>query len=88
MDMSLSLTPGEFHGQRNLEGYSPWVAKILTRLRNYTFFQGDNLSHPPVKDCKEVRLTLTCLRLAILEDICKDGIVFLLCFLTSPISDP
>ena len=32
-------------------------AKILTWLRNYTFFQGDNLSHPPVKECKEVRLT-------------------------------
>ena len=24
--------PGEFHGQRSLAGYSPWVAKSRTRL--------------------------------------------------------
>ena len=24
--------PGEFHGQRSLVGYSPWVAKSRTRL--------------------------------------------------------
>ena len=26
--------PGEFHGQRSLAGYSPWVAKGWTRLSN------------------------------------------------------
>ena len=26
--------PGESHGQRSLEGYSPWVAKSQTRLGN------------------------------------------------------
>ena len=25
-----SILPGEFHGQRNLAGYSPWVAKSWT----------------------------------------------------------
>ena len=26
--------PGEAHGQRNLAGYSPWVAESQTRLSN------------------------------------------------------
>ena len=26
--------PGEFHGQRSLVGYSPWVAKRWTQLSN------------------------------------------------------
>ena len=29
--------PGEFHGQRSLVGYSPWVAKSKTYLRDYHF---------------------------------------------------
>ena len=28
--------PGEPHGQRRLEGYSPWVTKTLTRLSHWT----------------------------------------------------
>ena len=28
------LLPGEFHGQRSLVGYSPWIAKSQTRLSN------------------------------------------------------
>ena len=27
-----SILAGEFHGQRSLAGYSPWVAKRLKRL--------------------------------------------------------
>ena len=26
------LLPGEFHGERSLTGYSPWVTKSQTRL--------------------------------------------------------
>ena len=29
--------PGKSHGQRSLAGYSPWVPKSRTRLRNFTF---------------------------------------------------
>ena len=29
--------PGEFHGQRNLVGYSPWVAKSWTQLSDWYF---------------------------------------------------
>ena len=29
--------PGEFHGQRNLVGYSPWVAKSRTLLSDFHF---------------------------------------------------
>ena len=29
--------PGESHGQRSLEGYSPWGCKESTRLNNFTF---------------------------------------------------
>ena len=29
--------PGEFHGQRNLAGYSPWVAKSWTQLSDWHF---------------------------------------------------
>ena len=29
--------PGEFHGQRSLAGYSPWVTKSQTRLSNHHF---------------------------------------------------
>ena len=25
-----NILPGEFHGQRSLQGYSPWVAKSQT----------------------------------------------------------
>ena len=32
--------PGEFHGQRSLAGYSPWVTKSQTRLRNFHFTSG------------------------------------------------
>ena len=28
------LLPGEFHGQRSLEGYSPWGRKSRTQLSN------------------------------------------------------
>ena len=28
--------PGEFHGQRNLVGYSPWVLKELDRTEQVT----------------------------------------------------
>jgi len=28
--------PGEFHGQKSLVGYNPWVAKSQTRVSNYT----------------------------------------------------
>ena len=30
------LLPGKSHGQRSLVGYSPWVAKSQTQLRDYT----------------------------------------------------
>ena len=29
--------PGEFHGQRSLPGYSPWVSKSQTQLSDYHF---------------------------------------------------
>ena len=32
--LSPVFLPGEFHGQRNLAGYSPWGAKSWTRLSN------------------------------------------------------
>ena len=31
------LLPGKSHGQRSLVGCSPWVAKSLTQLRDFTF---------------------------------------------------
>jgi len=31
-----AFLPGESHGQRSLEGYSPWGCKSWTWLRNYT----------------------------------------------------
>ena len=42
------------------------------------------MSSPPVEDCKEAKQHIPCLRLAILGDICKEGIVFLLCSSPSP----
>ena len=30
--------PGEFHGQRSLVGYSPWVTKSRTWLNDFHFF--------------------------------------------------
>ena len=30
------LLPRKFHGQRTLEGYSPWGCKSWTQLSNYT----------------------------------------------------
>ena len=30
--ISLAFLPGEFHGQRNLAGYSSWVTKSRTQL--------------------------------------------------------
>ena len=38
--------PGKFHGQRSLVGYSPWISKTWTRLRDSThinIFQGNRL---------------------------------------------
>ena len=32
-----STLAGKFHGQRNVVGYSPWVAKSQTRLSDFTF---------------------------------------------------
>ena len=29
--------PGEYHGQKSLVGYSPWVTKSRTRLSDFTF---------------------------------------------------
>ena len=37
MATTLVFFPGEFHGQRNLAGYSPWGCKESDRLRNYNF---------------------------------------------------
>ena len=34
---SLVFLPGEFHGQRSLVGYSPWVCKELDRMEQLTF---------------------------------------------------
>ena len=60
-----SIWPGEFHGL-----YSPWGCKesdMTERLSLATFVtvgiyngltQGDNLSCPPVRDCKEVKLII------------------------------
>ena len=31
-------SPGEFHGQRSLEGYSPWGCKKLDMTEQLTFF--------------------------------------------------
>ena len=47
--------------------------------------QGDNLSCSPVKECKEVTGThFPAQGLPFLWHVCKDWLVFLLCFLTSP----
>ena len=32
--MATVFLPGEFHGQRSLAGYSPWVTNNQTRLSN------------------------------------------------------
>ena len=34
---SSGLLPGEFHGQRSLVGYSPWVTESQTRLSDFHF---------------------------------------------------
>ena len=31
----MAILPGEFHGQRNLAGYSPWVAESDTTEHTY-----------------------------------------------------
>ena len=36
--------PGEFHGQRSLADYSPWVAKSQTRLSDFHLFYFYKLS--------------------------------------------
>ena len=34
---TLVFLPGEFHGQRSLVGYSPWIAKSRTQLNDCDF---------------------------------------------------
>ena len=42
------LLPGEFHGQRNLVGYSPWGPKELDTIERLTLSLS---SHHCVRDC-------------------------------------
>ena len=47
--------PGEFHGQRSLAGYSPWVAKSQTRLKSFHSFTVDRPRSCHTKQSKSER---------------------------------
>ena len=64
-------TPGVADGQGRLACCSPWGRKESDRTERLNWIKGSKMN------------TFSCLRLAILGDICKDWIVFLPCFLTS-----
>ena len=64
-------TPGVADGQGSLACCSPWGRKESDRTEWLNWIKGSKMN------------TFSCLRLAILGDICKDWIVFLPCFLTS-----
>ena len=54
------IFPGQFHGQRSLQGYSPWGHKELYMTERLSTAQNGNRASPPTVCLLQFFQTLTC----------------------------